>query len=136
MKILTTVRRVPDMEARFSLMDDNTAIDTDALDHKVNDFDEIGVEEAIRLKESGAADEVIVVCVGSSDATKEIRTALAMGADRGILVEAEEKEIDAFIIAQVLHKLVEQEEPDLVLMGKLGVDFESTQVPQLLAGML
>lgn len=136
MKILTTVRRVPDLDARFSLNGDKTEIDTEALDHKVNYFDEVAVEEAIRLKEKGVADEIISVCIGSGNATKELRTALAMGADRAILVDADEKTLDPYLVAAILQKIVEKEEPDLIIMGKLGVDFENTQVPQLLAGML
>lgn len=136
MKILTTVRRVPDLDARFGLSADKTRVDTEALDHKVNPFDEIGVEEAIRLKEKGGVDEIVAVCIGSSEATKELRTALAMGADRAILVEADEQEIDTYVVAAVLKALVEKESPDLVLMGKLGVDYENNQVGQLLAGML
>lgn len=135
MKILATVRRVPDLDARFSLNDNQSEIDTEALDHKVNPFDEIGVEEAIKIKESGGADEVVVVCIGPGAATKELRTAMAMGADRAILIEADEKEIDPYVVARALDAIVDEEEPDLVVLGKLGVDFENNQVAQLLAGL-
>jgi len=134
-KILATVRRVPDLDARFSLNDNQSEIDTEALDHKVNPFDEIGVEEAIKIKESGGADEVVVVCIGPGAATKELRTAMAMGADRAILIEADEKEIDPYVVARALDAIVDEEEPDLVVLGKLGVDFENNQVAQLLAGL-
>ena len=136
MKILTTVRRVPDLDAPVSLNDDMTEIETEALDHATNYFDEVAVEAAIRLKEAGNADEVVSVCFGSAESTKTIRTAMAMGADRGILVELDEKEVDSYLIAEMLTKVVEREEPDLIIIGKLGVDFENNQVAQLLAGML
>lgn len=136
MKILTTIRRVPDLDARFSLNGDHTAIETGALEHKINYFDEVAVEEAIRLREGGAdVEEIVVVCIGSEAATKELRTALAMGADRGILVEADESQLDPYLVAKVLAEVIDEEEPDLILMGKLGVDYENNQTAQLLAGM-
>lgn len=135
MKILVTVRRVPDLDARFDLNDDKTEIDTEALDHKINYFDEVATEEAIRLKEKGGVDEIVAVCIGSTDATKELRTALAMGADRGILIEANERELDAFAVAKILSAVIDEEEPDLVIMGKLGVDYENNQAAQILAGL-
>jgi len=137
MKILTTVRRVPDLDARFELTSDKTAIDTSNLEHNVNYFDEVAVEEAIRLREGGASvEEIISVCIGSEAAQKELRTALAMGADRGIHVHADEGQLDPYVVAQILKGIIDEESPDLVIMGKLGVDYENNQAAQILAGML
>ena len=136
MKILTTVRRVPDLDARFSLNADQTEIETGALEHKINYFDEVGVEEAIRLREGGAdIEEIVAVCIGSNAATKELRTALAMGADRAILVKADETKLDPYLVATILSEVIDRESPDLIIMGKLGVDFENNQTAQLLAGI-
>jgi electron transfer flavoprotein beta subunit len=135
-KILTTLRRVPDLDARIALNADKTKIETAALEHKLNYFDEVAIEEALRLKERGAGvTEIVVVCIGSADATKELRTALAMGADRAILVKADERQLDPMSVARILSEVVEREQPDLILMGKLGVDFENNQTAQILAGL-
>jgi len=134
-KILTTVKRIADPEAKVRLKSDGSGIITDGIDFKMNSFDEYGVEEAIRLKEKHGG-EIVVVSVGSSDASKEIRTALAMGADRGILVEVDSDELDNTVIAQLLAAVIEREQPDLVCIGKLSVDTEENQVAQRIAGIL
>ncbi|MFT6395342.1 MAG: electron transfer flavoprotein beta subunit [Bradymonadia bacterium] len=131
MKVMATVKRAIDPEVKVKL--NGTELDTSNADYKFNYFDEIGVEEAIRLKEAGTADEVVVVSVGSEAAQKELRNALAMGADRAILVEADETTLDSFYVAQILAAVVEKESPDLVLMGKLSVDSENNAVGQMLA---
>lgn len=135
MKILTTVKRVVDPDAKVRLNSDNSGLVTDGLEAKMNAFDSYGVEEAIKLKEAHGG-EVIVVSVGDSAATKEIRTALAMGGDRGILVEADMSEIDPKGVADILAAVIEKEQPDIVLMGKLSVDSENNQVGQRVAAKL
>lgn len=132
MKILVTAKRVTDPDSKLSLTSDG-GIDYDAVDFKMNPFCEIAVEEAIAIAEDADEAEVVVVAIGEDEATKEIRTALAMGGDRGILVECEEDELDSDIIAQILKKICEDEEPDLVILGKQAVDGDSNQVGQLLA---
>lgn len=133
MKILCTVKRSIDPDLKVKLTADGD-LDTSNVDYILNYFDELGVEEAIRLKEQGTASEIVVVSVGTTAAQKEIRTALAMGADRGILVEIDgDDELDTMSVAKLLAAVVEKEEPQLVLMGKLSVDSENNQVGQMLA---
>lgn len=134
MKILVTVKRVPDPEARVKLKEDGSGIDTTNVKFVVNPFDEIAVEEGLRKKEKHGG-EVVVVAIGPSECTEQIRTALAMGADRGILVETE-KALDSDTIARILVKVIQEEEPDIVLMGKQAVDDDSNQAGQLLAAYL
>jgi electron transfer flavoprotein beta subunit len=131
MKVMATVKRAVDPDVKVKLT--NGALDTSNVEYVLNTFDEYGVEEAIRLKEAGKAEEVVVVSVGSEDAQKELRTALAMGADRAILVKADEDELDTLGVAKLLAAVVEKESPDLVIMGKLSVDSENNQVGQMLA---
>jgi electron transfer flavoprotein beta subunit len=135
MKILTTVKRVIDPDARIKIAGDGQSLATDGVEEKLNAFDEYGVEEAIRLKEAHGG-EVVIASVGSSAATKEIRTGLAMGGDRGILVEAQDDELDATIVSLLLAEVIKKEEPDIVLMGKLSVDTENNQVAQRVAELL
>ena len=133
MKILVTVKRVTDYEAKIKIKPDGAGIITDGINMIVNPFDEIAVEEALKIKEKESG-EVVIATIGPKDATQQIRAALAMGADRGILVEADELDPDA--AAQVFIKLVEKESPDLVLMGKQAIDDDSSQVGQLAAEYL
>ena len=133
MKVLTTVKRCIDPDVKVKLTADGN-LDTSNVDYLLNYFDELGVEEAIRLREAGKADEIVVVSVGTADAQKEIRNALAMGADRGILVEVDgDDDLDTMSVAKLLAAIVEKESPQLVLMGKLSVDSENNQVGQMLA---
>ena len=135
MKVLATVKRVVDPDVKVKL-DGDGQLDLSNVEFKLNPFDEYGVEEAVRLKEKGQADEIVVVSVGSSDAQKEIRTALAMGGDRGILVEVDDPNaLDGMTIAKLLAAVIEKEEPQIVLMGKLAVDDENNQVGQMVAQM-
>lgn len=134
MKILTTVKRVTDPDMKVKIKDDGSGIITDGVEYKMNSFDEYGVEEAIRLKETHGG-EVVVVSVGPSAATKEIRTALAMGADRGILIETDE-DLDSDAVARLLAEVVKQESPDIILMGKQAVDSDRNQAGQMLASYL
>lgn len=134
MKILTTVKKVNNPDAKVKIASDGSKILSDT-ELKLNDFDEWGVEQAILIKEQFGG-EVIVVSVGSQDNTKEIRTAMAMGADRGILVEVDPAELDSGAVAEILAAVVEREEPDVVSMGKLAVDSENNQIGQRLAALL
>lgn len=134
MKILTTVKRVTDPDMKIKIKPDGSGIITDGVEYKMNSFDEYGVEEAIRLKEK-AGGEIVVVSVGPDAATKEIRTALAMGADRGILVETDE-ELDSDAVARILAEVVKKESPDIIIMGKQAVDSDRNQTGQMLAAYL
>lgn len=134
MKILTTVKRVTDPDMKVKIKPDGTGIETEGVEYKMNSFDEYGVEEAIRLKEANGG-EVVVVSVGPAAATKEIRTALAMGGDRGILVETDEV-LDSDAVARVLAEVVKEEQPDIIVMGKQSVDSDRNQAGQMLAAYL
>lgn len=134
MKILTTVKRVTDPDMKVKLKSDGTGIVTDNVEYKMNSFDEYGVEEAIRLKDAHGG-EVVVVSVGTADSAAQIRTALAMGADRGIIVETDAN-LDSDAVARVLAEVVKKEAPDVILMGKQSVDSDRNQTGQLLAAYL
>ena len=134
MKFLATVKRVTDYEAKVRLKPDKSGIVTDGVNMIINPFDEIGVEEALRLKEKHGG-EVVIVSIGTSDSTQQIRGALAMGADRGILVK-HDGALDSNGVARILQKIVEKESPDVVIMGKQAIDGDSNQAAQLLAEYL
>lgn len=134
MKILVTVKRVTDPDVKVKVKSDGSGVVTDGIDYKVNPFDEIAVEEALRIKEK-VGGEVVVASIGPAEATKEIRSALAMGAERGILVTCDQPS-DPGVVARALAKLVEEEKPDLILMGKQAVDGDNNQTGQMLAELL
>ena len=134
MKILATVKRVTDPDMKVKIKPDQSGVVTEGVEYKMNSFDEYGVEEAITLKEEHGG-EVVVVSVGPAAASKELRTAMAMGADRGILVETDE-DLDSDAVARVLAEVVGREEPDIILMGKQAVDSDRNQAAQLLASYL
>ncbi len=134
MKILVTVKRVEDPEAKIKVKPDGTGIVTEGVNYKVNPFDEIAVEEALRLREAHGG-EVFIVSCGGEASTTEVRSALAMGADRGILVKTDET-LDPDAVARILVKVVEKESPDLVIMGKQAVDDDQNQAGQRLAHYL
>ena len=136
MKILVTAKRVTDPYSKISLKKDGSGLDLDNVDYKMNPFCEIAIEEALRIAEDADDPEIVVVAIGNDDATKEVRTGLAMGADRGILVEHEEDELDSDLVARILVKICEDEEPNLVILGKQATDGDSNQVGQLLAEYL
>ena len=136
MKILVTAKRVTDYDSKITPTSDGRGIDYENVDFKMNPFCEIGVEEAIRISESVDDAEVIVVAIGDEDATSEVRKALAMGANRGILIECDEADLDSDAVAQLLVKICEDEEIDLVILGKQAVDGDSNQVGQLMAEYL
>ena len=135
MKILVTAKRVTDPDSKI-VVKPNGTLDLDGVDYRMNFFCEIAVEEALRIQENLDDVEVVAIAIGDEEATKEVRTALAMGADRGILVECDESELDSDLVAQILIKVVAQEKPDLIIMGKQAVDGDSNQVGQLLAEYL
>jgi len=135
MKILVTVKRVPDPYAKIVPNSDGTDIARDGLQWAVNPFDEIALEEAIRLKEAGKASEIVAVSIGGEESQEQLRTALAMGADRAILVQTAER-LDPISVAHVLARIYEREQPQLILMGKQAIDTDDNQVGQMLAAML
>ena len=135
MKVLITVKRVVDYNVKIRVKADKTGVETANVKMSMNPFDEIAVEEAVRLKEAGKATELVVASIGVAQAQETIRTALAMGADRGILVESGQ-DVQPLAVAKVLAKLVEREKPNLVIVGKQAIDDDSNQTAQMLAGLL
>jgi electron transfer flavoprotein beta subunit len=134
-KILVTIKRVEDYESKIKVKPDNSWIVTEGVNYRANPFDEIAVEEALRLRDSNMPSEVVVVSVGPAAAAAEIRSGLAMGADRGILVK-HEAFVDSDGVARVLKAIIDAEKPDLVLMGKQAVDVDDNVAGQLLAEYL
>ncbi|WP_300377836.1 electron transfer flavoprotein subunit beta/FixA family protein [Henriciella sp.] len=135
MKVLVPVKRVIDYNVKVRVKSDQTGVDLANVKMSMNPFDEIAVEEAVRLKESGAAEEVIVVSIGPQQAQETLRTALAMGADRGILVKTDDT-AEPLAVAKILKGVVEEESPDLVVLGKQAIDDDSNQTGQMLAALL
>ncbi|MGZ5917620.1 MAG: electron transfer flavoprotein subunit beta/FixA family protein [Methyloceanibacter sp.] len=135
MKILVPVKRVVDFNVKVRVRSDGGGVDLANVKMSMNPFDEIAVEEAVRIKERGEAQEVIAVSIGSAKAADTLRTALAMGADRGILVKTEST-VEPLAIAKILKRVVESESPDLVIMGKQAIDDDCNQSGQMLAGLL
>jgi electron transfer flavoprotein beta subunit len=134
MKILVPVKRVVDYNVKIRVKPDGSGVELANVKMSMNPFDEIAVEEAIRLKEQGKASEIIAVSVGPQQAAETIRTALAMGADRGILVKTDAV-VEPLAVAKILKRLVEQESPGLVIMGKQAIDDDSNQTGQMLAAL-
>jgi electron transfer flavoprotein beta subunit len=134
-KTLVTVKRVPDPETTIRVKPDGTGIVTDNIKYVINPFDEIAIEEALRTKEKQGSGEVVLVSIGGKSVTEQLRTGLAMGADRAILVLCEQ-ELDSLAVAKILAKIVERENPELVLMGKQAIDDDSNQAGQMLAALL
>lgn len=134
MKILVAVKRVVDANVKVRVKADNSGVELTNAKMAINPFCEIAVEEAIRIKEKGQAEEVIVVSIGEKPCQEQIRTALALGADRGIHVEAEDG-LQPLAIAKLLHSLVKKEGADLVLLGKQSIDSDNNQVAQMLAAL-
>jgi electron transfer flavoprotein beta subunit len=135
MKVLVAIKRVVDFNVKIRVKADQTGVDLANVKMSMNPFDEIGVEEAIRLKEKGVATEVIVASVGPQEAQETIRTALAMGADRGILVKVPH-EVEPLAVAKVFAGIVKAEGPQLVILGKQAIDDDSNQTGQMLAQLL
>lgn len=134
MKILVPVKRVIDYNVKVRVKPDNTGVDLANTKMSINPFCEIAVEEAVRLKEKGIALEVVVVSIGDKSCQEQIRTALALGADRGIQIETEQN-LDSLQVAKLLHKLVEQEQPELIILGKQSIDSDNNQTGQMLAAL-
>ena len=135
MKILVPVKRVIDYNVKVRVKPDGSGVDLANVKMSMNPFDEISVEEALRLKEAGKATEVIVVSVGPQQATETLRTGLAMGADRGILVKTDET-TEPLAVAKILKAIIESEEPGLVIVGKQAIDDDCNQTGQMLAALL
>jgi electron transfer flavoprotein beta subunit len=137
MKILVPVKRVVDYNVKIRVKPDGSGIDLANVKMSMNPFDEIAVEEAVRVKEKGGASEVVVVSIGPAKAQETIRTALAIGADRGILIETPgEAIVEPLAVAKLLKSLVGDEKPDLVILGKQAIDDDCNQTGQMLAGLL
>jgi electron transfer flavoprotein beta subunit len=135
MKILVPVKRVVDYNVKVRVKSDGTGVETAGVKMSMNPFDEIAVEEAVRLKERGAATEIVAISMGVAQCSETIRTALAMGADRGILVETD-VELQPLAVAKLLKALVDRESPKLVLMGKQAIDDDMNATGQMLAALL
>ena len=134
MKILVPVKRVIDYNVRPRVKPDGSGVDLANVKMSMNPFDEIAVEEAIRLKEKGAASEIVAVSIGPAKAQETLRTALAMGADRAILVETDD-EVEPLAVAKILKAIVDEEQPGMVVMGKQAIDDDSNQTGQMLAAL-
>jgi electron transfer flavoprotein beta subunit len=140
MKILVPVKRVVDYNVKIRVKADNSGIELANVKMSMNPFDEIAVEEAVRLKEAGKATEIVVVSIGPDKAQEQLRTALAVGADRAILVKTDDAidlgGVEPLAVAKTLKALVDQESPDLVIMGKQSIDDDSNQTGQMLSALL
>jgi len=135
MKVLVPIKRVVDYNVKIRVKSDQTGVDLANVKMSMNPFDEIAVEEAIRLKEAGKATEIVAVSIGPAQASETIRTALAMGADRGILVKTDEM-VEPLNVAKILKAVAEQEKPDLFILGKQAIDDDCNQTGQMLAALL
>jgi len=135
MKILVPVKRVIDYNVKPRVKADGTGVDLANVKMSMNPFDEIAVEEAIRIKEAGKAEEIIAVSVGPAKAQETLRTALAMGADRAILVESDE-EVEPLAVAKILKAIADEEQPGLVILGKQSISDDSNQTGQMLAALM
>ncbi len=133
-RILVGIKRVVDYNVRIRVKPDGSGVVTDGVKMSINPFDEIAVEEALRIKERGGADEVVVVTIGPADTQQQLRTALAMGADRAILVQADGV-VEPLVAARALLKLAEREQPLMVILGKQAIDDDNSQTGQMLAAL-
>ena len=134
MKILVAVKRVVDHKVNVRVKADETGIETANVQMAVNPFCEIAIEQAVRFKEQGTADEVVLVCIGPKEADVQLRAGLALGADRAILIRTDE-DVQSLDVAKLLHKIVQEELPDLVLLGKQAIDTDNNQTGQMLAAL-
>jgi len=133
-RIMVGVKRVVDYNVRIRVKPDNSGVITEGVKMSLNPFDEIALEEALRIKERGLADEVLAVSIGPVDTQQQLRTALAMGADRAVLVQTDAA-VAPLSVARIFHKLIEKEQPFLVLVGKQAIDDDNGQTAQMLAGI-
>jgi electron transfer flavoprotein beta subunit len=134
MKVLVAVKRVIDYNVKIRVKADNSDVDLTNVKMAMNPFCEIAVEEAVRLKEKGVASEIVVVSIGPKEAQEQLRTALALGADRAVLVETADK-VDSLGVAKILAKVVEEEQPGMVIMGKQSIDSDNNQTGQMLGAL-
>ena len=135
MKILVPIKRVVDYNVKVRPLSDNSNVDLNNVKMAVNPFCEIALEEAVKLKESGKATEVVAISVGKTDSQEQLRTALALGADRATLIETDSI-LEPLAISKVLQKVAEEEKPDLIILGKQAIDGDNNQTGQMLAAML
>ena len=135
MKILVPIKRVVDYNVKIKVKSDNSGVDLENVKMSMNPFDEIAVEEAVRLKEKKICNEITAISIGSANSEETLRTALAVGADNGILVETEE-DIQPLEVAKILKEVIKKNSPDLVLMGKQAIDDDSNQTGQMLSALL
>lgn len=135
MKVLVAVKRVVDFNVKIRVKPDGTGVETQGVKYSINPFDEIAVEEAVRLKEGGKATEVVVVSIGPAQSVDTLRSALALGADRALHV-ATDDDVQPLAVAKLLAKVVEKESPQIVLLGKQAIDDDSNQTGQMLGGLL
>ena len=135
MKILVPIKRVVDYNVKIKVKSDNSGVDLDNVKMSMNPFDEIAVEEAVRLKEKKICNEITAISIGSAKSEETLRTALAVGADKGILVETEE-DVQPLEVAKILKEIINKNSPDLVLMGKQAIDDDSNQTGQMLSALL
>jgi electron transfer flavoprotein beta subunit len=133
-KILVCIKRVVDYNVRIRVKPDGTGVVTDGVKMSINPFDEIAIEEALRMREAGNASEVIVATVGDDDTQQQLRTGLAMGADRAILIETDQR-VDPLTAAKAFKALIDRENPDLVILGKQAIDDDCNQTGQMLAAI-
>lgn len=134
-KIIVGIKRVIDYNVRVRVRPDGSGVETDGVKMSINPFDEIALEEALRIKEQGKADEIIVVSIGTNEAQQQLRTALAMGADRAILIETGSN-LDPLSITKIFQHIISQENPNLVILGKQAIDNDNNQTGQMLAALL
>ena len=135
MKILVPIKRVVDYNVKIKVKSDNSGVDLENVKISMNPFDEIAIEEAVRLKEKKICNEITAISIGSAKSEETLRTALAVGADKGILVETEEN-VQPLEVAKILKEIINKNSPDLVLMGKQAIDDDSNQTGQMLSALL
>ena len=135
MKVLVPIKRVVDYNVKIRVKSDNSGVELSNVKMSMNPFDEIAVEEAIKLKEAGTVSEIVVLSIGPQQSQETIRTALAMGADRGILVKTDEL-VEPLNVAKIIKSVSEEENPDLIILGKQAIDDDSNQTGQMLAALL
>ncbi len=136
MKALVCVKRVIDYNVKIRVKTDKSGVETENVKMSMNPFDEIAVEEAVKLKENGIINEIVILSIGADTSQETIRTGLAMGGDRGILVKTEGQEIDPLNIGKIIKSIFDRESPDLIILGKQAIDDDCNQTGQILASLL
>ena len=136
MKVLVCVKRVIDYNVKIRVKSDKTGVEKDNVKMSMNPFDEIAVEEAVRMKEKKLIEEIIILSIGSDASQETIRTGLAMGGDRGILVKTSDEDMDPLNVGKIIKKVCDNEKPDLIILGKQAIDDDCNQTGQVLATLL